>query len=385
MGDPKDSKLTDSSGTHSAYAPSSPFHPLKSPGSLGVNDYSDPNSGWGTAEESLSVKTPAEQKACYPRTPGPTGLKDRADPNPPISPPSPPLPHVRMVILDLPNVLRLLKSAALARSMAVHTTARWVEYNDSTVINALYTVFFWKEKPGAVEVDTGKREDVQRDSARFYGDFRETFFDKLKGGAAAAFNFLEHAEQIRRASLDQIHSTFRDAQKINQEVAAETTTFIQVASVVKLASDLVIKVGAPPYISIPYSMTCSIIKDYYAAKDANVIAFNTGMEPAKEAGKEAAERGARSLAGQASALQRVIDVADAEIAYVTERLGIQSSLKGRLRKLTQRLNMAEAQKAAGARRLVATNAAKWGLKGIAFGFVAWDVKESFEEFAENIK
>jgi hypothetical protein len=353
-----------------------------------LNDLADPNSSETLAGQSMCIAdppTPLQQIGSFPRTPGPLGVADVADPNPPIGPPAPPLPHVRMAILNLPNVLRLLRSAAMARSMAQHTQAKWLEYNDSTFINAVYTVFFWKEKPGSVEVDTGKREDVHRDYERFYGQYRETFFDKLINGSAGFFNFLDQVDQTRRFSLDHVQSVIRDAQKINQDVIAETTFFIRTVSTVKLAADLVVKVGAPPYISIPYSMACSIIKDYHAAKDANVIAFDSGLEPAKEAGKTLAEKGAERAAGAATQLERAIQVADKEIADVTARLNIKSNLTKRLRKLTSKLNAAEAEKALAANKVVASNAARWGLKGIAFGFVAWDVKESVEEFAENIK
>jgi len=105
---------------------------------------------------------------------------------------------VPTVCFDLPAISRFFRSCALTIATQLTTQVQWTTYRDSKVLNAIYTVLFWKEPPGIVEINTATASELDRKTDELHQQFLTAWVRKLatEGPYAAA----KYVESIR---LDQ--------------------------------------------------------------------------------------------------------------------------------------------------------------------------------------
>lgn len=149
----------------------------------------------------------------------------------------PKLPQI--TILNLPVLLRFFKSVALAVAQNNHIHVVWREYKESSVLNALYAIMPWKDKPGFVEVEVNHSEIIKQ--SEFLTDkFVSTFMVKAKQGSAVALKYLEELQTMRESSLEFVRETFRSASEINNDVIGAIDQGVRSLQLIKAGSQLII-------------------------------------------------------------------------------------------------------------------------------------------------
>lgn len=290
-----------------------------------------------------------------------------------------------VLLLDLPTTLRFLRSVAVAKAMSDTTSLKWVTYDESTVLNVAYTLLFWKEKPGTVEVQTARREEVDRRAAQMTADFVSTAVRRSFEGGARLAAYLDSLDRVRQGSIENVQSVFSDAGKINREVAAITANAIRDLARIRLAADLTVKILAPPVVSVPYSIVATFIKEMNQGGTAKVVAWKCAQEPLKEGAKTLAEGGAELAADIGKDYGTMLHNAEVELRRQSDLIARRSATPKSIAKATARAEAATAaQGAARTGRALATGG-KWALKGVATAFVAWDAWESWSDYQEATK
>lgn len=150
---------------------------------------------------------------------------------------------VPTVIFDYEVVNRFLRSVAASTALQRHTSMEWVEYNDSTFLNAVYTLYFWKGKPGWVEV---KQSDISRIRATI-DQHHEMYMNQwvkrlMERGPQAAYAYIKQLHQLRENARHAVAEIFRSAQKINSEVIGEVNSSIKKLAAIKLTAQIGIAV-----------------------------------------------------------------------------------------------------------------------------------------------
>jgi len=268
--------------------------------------------------------------------------------------------------------------------MSEATQLEWKSYTDSTALNIAYTILFWKEKPGWVEVSTGSREKVLQRANDLTAAFWRSFHMKLGHGAAAIARSLRGYDQSRTLSLDSIRQRFANARAINSEVIELTRHAIHDLARIKLASDLVVKVSAPPIVSLPYSMAITFVKEMYVADSANVVVFEVSKEPAKEGAKQLAEKGSHLLAHEANGYKIALRNAEVDIARQNDLLRRRSATLKSFTKAAGRLEEATSRAVTAKQSAGLAVAGRASLRGVAWGFVALDVYEAWRDYSETV-
>lgn len=290
--------------------------------------------------------------------------------------------NLPVLLLDLPTTLRFLRSAAVAKAMSDTTSLKWVEYNDSTALNVAYTLLFWKEKPGTVEVQTARREEVDRRATQMTAEFLSTAVKRSFEGGAQLANYLAAMDRVRTGSLENLQSMFGDAAKINREVAQVTANAIRDLARIKLASDLIVKIGAPPVVSIPYSILATFIKEMNAGGTAKVVAWKCAQEPLKEGAKTLAEGGSELAAEIGKDYGTMLHNAELDLRRQADLIARRSATPKSIAKAATRAEAAAAQQGAARTGRALATGGKWALKGVATAFVAWDAWESWTDYQE---
>jgi hypothetical protein len=289
---------------------------------------------------------------------------------------------VPVLALDLTAAVRLVRSAALAEAMAEATQLTWKTYDDSKALNIVYTVLFWKAKPGWVEVNTGSQDTILRRADELTATFWSRLYVALAHGPSAVGHRLRALERARAQALAGIRETFESARAINNDLLAFTRLSIRDLARIKLASDVVINIAAPPVVSVPYAMAVTVVKEIEKADSAKVLLFAVGKEPAKEGMKQLSGKGSHLLAREANGYTVALKNAELDILRQNDLLRrrsatMKSSAKGAAR-------LADASGRAGAARqgVRFARAGQLSLKGLAWGFVAADVLEAWRDYVE---
>jgi len=287
-----------------------------------------------------------------------------------------------IVALDLAATVRLIRSAATAQAMAEATQLTWQTYNDSKVLNIIYTVFFWKAKPGWVEVDTGRQLEVLRRADELTATLWKGFHARLAEGPVAVARTIRGFERARTIALDSIRQKFASARAINNDVLEFTRVSIRDLARVKLASDVVLAVAAPAAVGMTYSITATVIKQIDKADGAKVILFAFGREPAKETSKHFVEKGSHLMAREADGYALAVRNAELDIIRQDALMRRRSATTKSMDKAAARL--ADATRHAASARDAArfARAAHVSLKGLYWGFVAYDVLEAWHDYVE---
>jgi len=147
---------------------------------------------------------------------------------------------VKIAPLQGDKVLRMLSGAALTHAIAESATLEWKTYDDSTLINALYSLgsLWGKEKPGYAEVRMSTREQVLPRYDEILNRYLNTFVGAMGQGPAGIHSCLGRIEHIRDLDREKIDAVVRDALEINREVATELGEFVQQLAVVRAAATI---------------------------------------------------------------------------------------------------------------------------------------------------
>jgi hypothetical protein len=289
---------------------------------------------------------------------------------------------VPVLALDLTATVRLVRSAALAQALAEATQLTWESYNDSKALNIVYTLLFWKAKPGWVEVNTGNQENILRRTDELTATLWASLYLALNHGPAAVGLRLRALERARRLAIGSMREKFESARAINNDILAFTRLSIRDLARIKLASDVVIDVAAKPTVGVPYAIAVSVIKEIDKADAAKVVLFAVGKEPAKEGVKQLAEKGSQLLTREANGYIVALKNAELDILRQNDLLRRRSATVKSAAKATGRL--ADATSRAGAARGNArfARAGQLSLKGLAWGFVAADLLDAWHDYVD---
>jgi len=122
-------------------------------------------------------------------------LNRRPGPLPsPLAPPAPPPP---VLLFDLDTTMRFLRSASLCRAMAESCNLEWKTYDDSMVINAIYTLMPWKEKPGGVDVKMASKAELQERYGWYLQRMVSNWTTAMFMGPASVKAFLDKVDAQR--------------------------------------------------------------------------------------------------------------------------------------------------------------------------------------------
>lgn len=293
--------------------------------------------------------------------------------------------QIRVLALDLPATIRLLRSAAIAKAMADTTSLEWVR--DSTPLDFLYTIAFWKGKPGHVELKTGRREDVLKRAEAETSRYCQSLLRHSKHGTAALAGFLAAAEQSRTYSLETIRGQVADAQAINREIVEMTGHFLKDLARVKFASDVILAIpgGAPLVLAMSYGVITTFIKEASQASSGNVILFKVGKSASKDGIQELAKQGSELAAEETKGYRMALHNAEVDIRRESFLLKRRSVTERSALKATRRLEEASVGARAAQSGARLATGARWALKGMEWAFVAVTVKEAWAEYCETVE
>lgn len=353
--------------------------PGRTPHSLGRHDAGDP-----TLLLSLRGDTP-----------GPVGTgKDNGDPvrSSSVGLRSP----VFVLLLDPQPTLRFLRSVALARAHQQRVKLRWVEDKDG-FMQGLYSIMFWKGRPGWAEVDPGDAREIERLADEYMKGYVEGWVKRCCEGPKAVKEYLERLEEIRRYNLEAIEDVYRDASELNVEVRREAARGIERLASYKLGADLLVKTAsllapeqsqfAASLIDTGYDFSLILVKSFDETPEASVVAIaeKTGEILTDKAGEKADEKGTAKLI---EGLKFSDHVKNLEALIERNKKWVERGSR-KAKKMLARISEKEIEKQAAEKSARSAFRASRGLK--LFGptmkvlFYAHDVAESLSEYNETVK
>lgn len=146
---------------------------------------------------------------------------------------------VSVMCYDLPTISRFFRSCALAIATQQTTQLQWKTYRDSAVINAVYSVLFWKEPPGFAEVKTGTRQEIEKKTDELHLQFLTTWVRKIcTEGPGVAHHYVTEMTKLKEYARDATQAVFREASSINSAVIGETQQAITNLARIKLGAQV---------------------------------------------------------------------------------------------------------------------------------------------------
>lgn len=258
--------------------------------------------------------------------------------------------NISTICYDLPTISRFFRSCALTIATEQTTSMQWVTYRDSSVLNAIYTVMFWKEPPGLAEVNTGSREAVERKTDELHERYLLAWIGKLAlAGPGAAQHYVNEMVLLREQAKQSVQELFRGVSGINADVLGETRQAISYLANIKLgaqvgvaaigavaglalvgagagASVLTLQLGASASgfaaVGGGNAYAHSLIKNWEGGMAAQVVGISseTGKIAVSEGAGELSKRALdRALQGSAQSAHIILS-AEGEIAKYSARL-----------------------------------------------------------------
>jgi len=292
------------------------------------------------------------------------------------------------LIFDEDQIISFLESVSRSKALECHLKIYWKEYDESAVLNFIYTVMWWKGKPGTVEVDLGDQKKIEEETANDSFRLLESFVQHAAQGAQRAVRFLETQEQIRNLCQQTISDTFREARSLNAEIMAEVQKSIAILAVIKCASTITLKGaalaggGLPAFlIGAGYDLTLTVIKDWKQSASAKAVAVTS--KSADKIGKKVVKDVAKNMANiykqEESAFARKAKWLQKRLSQAEEEL-TESLSADRMKKLAK-----DSRKLARARDAAAR--ARLGyrvLTSVKFLFFAKDTYDAIMDARQNI-
>jgi hypothetical protein len=330
---------------------------------------------------------------------------------------------VPLICYDLFAVSRFFRSAAVVIALQHHTSVEWVTYRDSTVLNAVYTVLFWKEPPGNAQVKSGRPEAIARTTDEWHLRFLTTWIDKLhQGGPAAGNAYVQHVGQLRAMAHQDLNNLYRDVSQINADVINQTQDAIVTLARIRLTATVGVAViggvagvafalgaaGAAGGVTVlgleagasattfglgglGYSMTNSIIKSWEQGPQAKVaaVSLDGGKYAASETGGKVAERVLEGAAAQQARSSQIIRSAEGQIRKYSQRLAEQGLRKAQVRKAQSIIGQSTAQAARESATLSSAartaKLARGAGASIPVVFAAWDIIDAWGDYQDTMK
>src|SRR5262249_9798992 len=159
-------------------------------------------------------------------------------------------------------------------------------------------------------------------------------------------------------------------QAINHDVLEFTRVSIRDLARIKLAADVLIDVAAPPLVSVPYTMTATLIKEIDRADSAKVVLFAVGKEPAKDGVKQLSEKGSSLLGREANGYLTALKNAQLDVTRQSDLLHRRTATLKSTAKAAGRLDEAMRRAATTGQAARFARAGQLTLKTLAWGFVA---------------
>jgi len=353
--------------------------PARTPHSLGRYDAGDP-----TVPLSLKGDTPGSLGIGHdsgdPSRTGSVGLRA----------------PIFVVLFDPKPVLRFLRSVALARAHQERVKLRWVE-DKSGFMRGLYSVMFWKGRPGWAEVDPGDAREIERLADNYMPGYIEGFVKHACQGPKEVKQYMEGLAELRQYSLDAIQDVYRDAAELNVEVRREAARGIEILASYKLTADLFVKTAsllapgaaqfAASVVDTGYDFSLILVKTFDETPKASAIAVaeKTGEILTDKAGEKAAEKGEEKLV---EGLKFSDHIKELEAVIEKNKKWIARGSRKASRML-RRIGEKELEKEAAEKSARAAFRASSALK--LFGptmkvlFYVHDVVESLNEYNETVK
>jgi hypothetical protein len=320
---------------------------------------------------------------CCPR-PGPVCGSTR-----PASPPRAVI-TVDTVVFDEAAILSFLRSVAHAKSMQSHVKSRMQTYDQSKVLNFIYTVLWWKGKPVTFDVDLGDQKTIEAETERGFRELQESFVEHACKGPVSVSRYVKGQEDIREFCLKSVNEVFQDVAELSNEVITETQRGIFKLSVIKAAATITLKtvglftVGAPAFlIDMGYDASLEIIQEWDKAEGAELIGVAT-KEGVKDAGqervKQVAERGGDILEGEAETEAKKASWLSKRVAEEEAKLAkkVRADLLRKYGKDSRRL--ARATQASSRARLGAR-----ALSSVKYLFFAKDVYDAIHGVIQDVR
>ncbi|MBA3975914.1 MAG: hypothetical protein C0504_17040 [Candidatus Solibacter sp.] len=195
----------------------------------------------------------------------------------------------------------------MCRAMAESCNLEWKSYDDSMVINAIYRLMPWKEKPGTVDVKMAGKEELGERYAFWLKKFVTRWTASMSMGALSAKTCLDRIEAQKQKDRAHIAQVAQDAYEINAEVAGQLGDSIRTLARIKLASTILVAgisggaamasvayIGAPAYaglaagaaklgmVNTGYSVLGSIVSNWNEGGKA--VGVGVTIESAKAVG-----------------------------------------------------------------------------------------------------
>lgn len=102
------------------------------------------------------------------------------------------------ICYDLPTISQFFRSVALLVAIQKHTNVEWVEHRDSSALNAIYGVLFWKTAPGTVEVSQSSKSKITAETDTLHEKYLNIWLRKLMSeGPVVANNYVAHMTGLR--------------------------------------------------------------------------------------------------------------------------------------------------------------------------------------------
>ena len=286
------------------------------------------------------------------------------------------------LVFDQDQVISFLESVAHAKVAERHTRLIWKDYNESTVLNIIYSILPYG-KPGIAEVDAGDIHKVLAETQQETKRLLEEFAVAASRGAARSVNFLKAQEQIRQNCLETVRDTYRDVANLNEDMRNEARRGIARLTLIKTASTITLKAtalsvgGLPAFlVGTGYDVTLKLIQDWDRAAEAKLVGITSKVTDKlwKKGVKDAAKNRAYILKQEGSTPAHKAEWLEKRLAAMEEELERQASAE-RLKKFARdgrRLSRAQQEAAR----------SKWGSRAfssVKFVFFAWDVYNAAQD------
>lgn len=307
------------------------------------------------------------------------------------------------VCFDLHTVSWFCRKCAFITATQQNTTVEWVNYEDSRVLNAIYTVLFWKGKPGTVEViqDTTA---IGTETDNWHLHFLMTWLQRLfRLGPAAGQAYLDGLERVYQRSRVGLDTMFQDAARINRDVAAAAGEAVRELALIKAASSVTVAgLGAAGAItlvggaavlssavSMGYGVTTSLIRHAGHSGAAQAVAIQVGKGAAGETLTHVAKHQQLEALTRATKADHIVRSAEGQIRKYSQWVGQQGMSRSRLRKARNivarsRVQAAAAEEAAARGRTAAKFAGRAAV-AVPIIFAAWDIIEAIQEYNETVE
>jgi hypothetical protein len=309
--------------------------------------------------------------------PGSLGVNDVSDPNFPAGA-SRTRSEYSILFLDRPRLVRFLRSVAY-----LQVTAEVSRLENSAVGLGFSTT----------EVNTGSEADKERLVEQRVSQLMDQFAQSCSRGSAATMNFLSAQEQIRKDSLAGMQQLFSSASRQNLRTTKTLEHWVAGLKTTEYGAGIIISVAgifvssaaalAAGIIGFSYDTATNVIDSLNKASTVNADALAlVSTDLARESGKAAAKEEAKAiLAGKEL---RDIEKLEQKVAHLHQKISIKQAM---IENTTSRRNLSRLSRSLGKNRASLNTELKTigRFKGATLVFLALDVFEKAEKIRDAWK